>query len=86
MAAVRSAGATKTTTVIAMGRGTNNNQLKAIRGSERNGGGSGSGDGSGGNVNSDSNQDGNRDSNDANLDALRTHPKAIFAPPSALAE
>jgi hypothetical protein len=57
----------------------------AIRGSKRNGGG-GSGDGGKGNVNSNSNQDGNGDSNDANPDALRTPPKAIFALPSALAE
>ncbi len=69
-----------------MGWGTNNNQLKAIRGSKRKGGSGGSGDSSEGNVYSDSNQDGNGDSNDTNPDALRTPPKAIFAPPSALAE
>jgi hypothetical protein len=39
--------------MTAMGRGTNNNQLKAIRGSKRNG--SGSSDGGKGNVNNDSN-------------------------------
>jgi hypothetical protein len=61
----------------AMGRGTNNNQLKAIRGSKRNGGGSGSGDGGEGNVNNDSNKDGNGDSNKANPYSLRTPPKAI---------
>jgi hypothetical protein len=37
-----------------MGRGTNNNQLKAIRGSKRNGGGGGSGDGGKGDINNDS--------------------------------
>jgi hypothetical protein len=35
--AVRAAEATKTTTVTAMAGGTNNNQLKARRGSGRNG-------------------------------------------------
>jgi hypothetical protein len=60
-----------------MGRGTNNNQLKAIRGSKRNGGGGGSGDGGKGEVNNDSNQDGDGDSDDANPDSLRTPPKAI---------
>jgi hypothetical protein len=84
--AVRAAGATKTTMVTAMGGGTNNNQLKAIRGSERNGCSGGSGDGGEGDVNSDSNQDGIGDSNNANPDALHTPPEAIFAPPSALAE
>jgi hypothetical protein len=39
----------------AMGRGTNNNQLKAIRVSKRNGCGGGSGDGCKGDVNNDSN-------------------------------
>ncbi len=63
--------------MTAMGRGTNNNQLKAIRGSKRNGGGGGSGDGGEGNVNNDSNHDGDGDSNDANPDSLRTPPKAI---------
>jgi hypothetical protein len=63
--------------VTAMGRGTNNNQLKAIRGSKRNGCGGGSGDGGEGNVNNNSNQDGNSDSNDANPDSLRTPPKSI---------
>jgi hypothetical protein len=38
----------------AMGRGTNNNQVKAIRGSKRNGGGGSSGDDGEGNVNNDS--------------------------------
>jgi hypothetical protein len=83
---VRAAGATKTTMVTAMGGGTNNNQLKAIRGSKRNGSGGGSGDGGEGDANSDSNQDGDGDSADTNPDALRTPPKAIFAPLSALAE
>jgi hypothetical protein len=69
-----------------MGGGTNNNQLKAIRSSERYGGGGGSGDGGEGDANSDSNQDGNGDSNNADPDALCTPPKAIFAPLSALAE
>jgi hypothetical protein len=86
VAAVNAAGATKTTMVTAMGGGTNNNQLKAIRGSKRNGGGGGSGDSGNGNVNSNSNQDGDGDSGDAGPDALCTPPKAIFAPPSALAE
>jgi hypothetical protein len=86
VAAVRAAGATKTTTVTAMGGGTNKNQPKAIRGSERNGGSSGSGDDGKGNVNSNSNQDGDGDSDGANPDALRTPAEAIFAPPSALAE
>ncbi len=52
---MRAAGATKTTTVTAMSGGTNNNQLKAIKGSGRNGGGGGSGDGGNGNGNRDSN-------------------------------
>jgi hypothetical protein len=60
-----------------MGRGTNNNQLKAIIGSNRNGCGGGSGDGGKGNVNNDSNRDGDGDSDDANPDSLRTPPKAI---------
>jgi hypothetical protein len=38
VAAVRVAGATKTTAVTAMVGGTNHNQLKAIRGTGRNGG------------------------------------------------
>ncbi len=58
----------------AMGRGTNNNQLKAIRGSKKNVGGDGSGDGGKGNVNNDSNQDGDGDSNDADPDSLCTPP------------
>jgi hypothetical protein len=49
--AVRAAGATKTNTVTAIGGGTNNNQLKAIRGRKRNG----SSDGGEGDVNSNSN-------------------------------
>ncbi len=60
-----------------MGRGTNNNQLKAIRRSKRNGCGGGSGDGSEGDVNNNSNQDGDNDSDDANPDSLRTSPKSI---------
>ncbi len=60
-----------------MGRGKNNNQLKAIRGSKRNGCGSGSGDGGEGNVNNDSNRDGDGDSNDADPDSLRTPPESI---------
>ncbi len=56
---------------------TNNNQLRAIRGSKRNGGGNGSGDGGKGDVNNNSNQDGNGDSNNADPDALRTPPEAI---------
>ncbi len=60
-----------------MGRGTNNNQLKAIRGSKRNGGGRGSGDGGKGNVNNERNRDGDGDSDDANPDSLRTPPEAI---------
>ncbi len=63
--------------MTAMGRGTNNNQLKAVRGSKRNGCGGGSGDGGEGNVNNDSNQDGDGDSNDANPDSLCTPPKSI---------
>ncbi len=55
MAAVRAAGAIKTTTVTAMAGGTNNNQLKARRGSGRNGRGGNSGDGGNGDGNSDSN-------------------------------
>ena len=72
--------------MTAMGWGTNNNQLKTIRGSKRNSSSGGSGDGGKGNVNNDSNQDGNGDSKEADPDALRTPPKAIFALPSALAE
>ncbi len=60
-----------------MGRGTNNNQLKAIRGSKRNGCGGGSGDGGEGDVNNDSNRDGNGDSDDADPDSLHTPPKSI---------
>ncbi len=60
-----------------MGRGTNNNQLKAIRGSKRNGCGGGSGDGGKGNVNNDSNQDGDGDSDNADPDSLRTPFKSI---------
>ncbi len=60
-----------------MGRGTNNNQLKATRGSKRNGCSGGSGDGGEGDVNNDSNRDGDSDSNDADLDSLRTPPKSI---------
>jgi hypothetical protein len=63
--------------VTAMGRGTNNNQLKAIRGSKRNGYGGGSGDGSKGDVNNDSNRDGDGDSNNPDPDSLRTPPKSI---------
>ncbi len=59
-----------------MGRGTNNNQLKAIRGSKRNGCGGGSSYGGKGDVNNDSNQDGNGDSDDADPDSLRTPPKS----------
>jgi hypothetical protein len=61
----------------AMGRGTNNNQLKAIRGSKRNGCGGGSSDGGEGDVNNDSNQEGDGDSNNADPDFLRTPPKSI---------
>ncbi len=61
----------------AMGRGTNNNQLKAIRGSKRNGCGGNSGDGGKGDVNNNSNQDGDSDSDDANPDSLCTSPKSI---------
>jgi hypothetical protein len=57
--------------VTAMGGGTNNNQLKAIRGSKRNGGSNGSDEGGNGNMNSNSNQDGNGDSNNTDPDALR---------------
>ncbi len=60
-----------------MGRGTNNNQLKAIRGSKRNRCGGSSGDGGEGNVNNDSNQDGDGDSDDADPDSLCTPPKSI---------
>jgi hypothetical protein len=60
-----------------MGRGTNNNQLKAIRGSKQNSCGGGSGDGGKGNVYNDSNQDGDGDSNDADPDSLCTPPKSI---------
>jgi hypothetical protein len=84
--AVRAAGATKTTAVTAMAGGTTNNQLKAIRGSRRNGGGSGSGHDGNSNRNSNSNGNGDGDSNNANANALRTPLKAIFAPPPALAE
>jgi hypothetical protein len=55
VAAVRAAGATKTTMVTAMAGGTNYNQLKARRGSGRNGGGGGSGNGGNGDGNSNSN-------------------------------
>jgi hypothetical protein len=54
VAAVRAAGATKTTMVTAMAGGTNNNQLKTRRGSGRNGGGGDSGDGGNGDGNSNS--------------------------------
>jgi hypothetical protein len=86
VAEVRAARATKTTTVSEMEGGTNNNQPKALRGSKGNGGGGGSGDGGEGNVNNNSNQDGDGDSNNTDPDTLRTPPKAVFAPPSALAE
>jgi hypothetical protein len=59
-----------------MGRGTNNNQLKAIKGSKRNGCGGGSCDGGKGDVNNDSYQDGDGDSDDANPDSLHTPPKS----------
>ncbi len=75
---MRAAEATKTTTVTEMAGGTNNNLLKAIRGSGRNGCGGGSGDSGDGNVNSDSNQDGNGDSNHADADAIRTPLEAFF--------
>ncbi len=60
-----------------MGRGTNNNQLKAIRASKRNGCGGGSGDGGKGDINNGSNRDGDGDSNDADPDSLCTPPKSI---------
>ncbi len=60
-----------------MGRGTNNNQLKAIRGSKRNGCGGGSGDGGKGGINNDSNRDGNSDRDNSNPDSLRTPSKSI---------
>ncbi len=60
-----------------MGRGTNNNQLKAIKGSKRNGCGGGIGDGGKGDVNNDSNRDGDSDSNDADPNPLRTPPESI---------
>jgi hypothetical protein len=66
---VRAAGATKTALVAG---GTNNNQLKARRGSGRNGGGSGSNDGGNSDGNSNINQDGGGNSNDTDADALRT--------------
>jgi hypothetical protein len=65
--------------VTAMAGGTNNNQLKAIRGSRRNCGGGNSGDSGDGNGDSNCNQDGNGDSNVANADALCTPLEAIFA-------
>ncbi len=52
---MRAAGATKTTMVTAITGGTNNNQLKAIRGSRRYGSGGGSGDGGNGDRDSNSN-------------------------------
>ncbi len=52
---MRAARVTKTTTVTAMARGTNNNQLKARRDSGRNGRGGNSGDGGNGDGSSDSN-------------------------------
>ncbi len=52
---MRAARAAKTSMVTAMAGGTNNNQLKAIRGSRRNGGSGGSGDSDNGNRNSNSN-------------------------------
>ncbi len=52
---MRAARATKTTMVTAMAGGTNNNQLKARRGSRRNSVGSDSEDGGNGNGNSNSN-------------------------------
>ncbi len=60
-----------------MGRGTNNNQLKAISGSKRNGCSGGSGDGGEDDVNNDSNRDGDGDRDDADPDSLRTPPKSI---------
>ncbi len=75
---MRAAGATKTTTVTEMGGGTNNNRLKAIRGSERDGGGGGSGDGGNGVVNSDSNRDGDGDSDDADPDTPSALPPKQF--------
>ncbi len=55
VAAVRAVGATKTTMVTAMAGGTNNNQLKARRGSRINGRGSNSSNGGNSDGNSDSN-------------------------------
>ncbi len=69
-----------------MAGGTNNNQLKAIRHSGRNGGGGGSGDGGNSNRNSNSNCDGVGDSNNTDADALRTPLEAIFIQPSTLIE
>jgi hypothetical protein len=87
VAAAWAVGATKTTAVTEMAGGTNSNQLKAIRGSGRNGGGGGgSSDGSDGDRNSNSNGNDDGDSNNANADALCTPLKASFAPPSTLAE
>jgi hypothetical protein len=62
--------------VTAIGRGTNNNQLKAIRGSKRHGGGGSIGDGGEGDINNDSNRDGDGDSDNADPDFLRTPPEA----------
>ncbi len=70
-------GGNKDTMATAMGRGTNNNQLNAIRGSKRNGCGGGSGDGGEGDMNNDSNRDGNGDSDDADPDSLCTPSKSI---------
>jgi hypothetical protein len=57
----------------AMGRGTNNNQLNAIRGSKRNGCGGGSSDGGEGDVNNDSNRDGDGDSDVTKLEYFGTY-------------
>jgi hypothetical protein len=76
--AVRAVGATKTTVVTAMVEGTNNNQLKAIRGSGRNSGGGGSGGGGVGNQNSNSNGNRNRYRNDIDANTLCTPLKAIL--------
>jgi hypothetical protein len=86
VAAVRAGGAINPTAVTAIAGVTNNNQLKAIRGSRRNDGGGASGDSGDGNGNSNSNEIGNGDSNDVYADVLCTLLKVFFSPLSALAE
>jgi hypothetical protein len=66
----------------AIGRGTNKNQLKAIRGSKRNGGSGSIGDGGKGDVNNDSNQDGDGAVTTPTLTLSALPPKQYYKEPS----